>query len=80
MFTRSTLFAAVSLAAPWASMASEGDYSYDPLQANGPQNWGSLDIPNNECSGSFNSPVAVPAMYSCDLEQNYELTVSDRLD
>jgi hypothetical protein len=77
MFTRSTLFAAVSLAAPWASMAS---YSYDPLQANGPPSWGSLDIPNNECSGSFNSPVAVPAISSCDLEQNYEMNVSDRLD
>jgi carbonic anhydrase len=79
MFTRSALFAALSLAAPLSSMAAKA-YSYDPLMDNGPQNWGILDIDNNECTGSYNSPVAVTAMSSCDLEQNYEMTVSDRLD
>jgi carbonic anhydrase len=72
-----TLFAALSLSGPFLSSAAEGDYSYDPLKDNGPQNWATLSIENNQCGGDMNSPVAVTSKTQCDRQKSYVMNAGD---
>jgi carbonic anhydrase len=67
----SLLFASLSIMA----LASEGQYSYDPADPFGPANWASVNVPNNQCGGMKNSPIAIQSA-ACDTFQDYELKVS----
>jgi hypothetical protein len=49
-------------------------FSYDPEAANGPANWGKLEIDGNQCGEKSNSPIAVYTR-ACDRWGNYEFQV-----
>jgi hypothetical protein len=71
-FTRFVLTALL----PLAAHAAEGHFSYDPTSPLGPANWASIDTgaSENQCAGSKNSPVNVPAM-GCTDYADYTLQV-----
>jgi carbonic anhydrase len=68
--------AAISLCLPAVTLAADtgkGVYSYDKDSDIGPANWAFLNIPNNQCGGSKNSPIAVSSG-ECTDYADYVLT------
>ena len=61
--------------------AGAGPYCYDEGTECGPENWANLDpevVPNNECGGDSNSPIAVDND-GCTVFADYSLTVSSTI-
>ena len=58
-----------------AVSAGSGEYSYDPSSDVGPAHWGDVQVQNNECTGTKNSPVDIHDD-SCGRFDDYTLTVS----
>lgn len=54
---------------------TEATFSYDPHAETGPDNWGKLDIENNQCNGMSNSPIAIET-HHCDRYEDYVFNVS----
>jgi len=62
---------------PVSALAAAGKFSYDTTAPFGPDNWAAIDIPDNECGGSFQSGIDIPSQ-QCgpnDLD-DYVFTVS----
>jgi carbonic anhydrase len=55
--------------------ANEGTFSYDPADELGPAHWANIAVPNNQCGGIKNSPIAILSA-ACDTYQDYEFHVS----
>ena len=50
-------------------------FSYDPAAEFGPSRWGDLDIPDNQCNGSKNSPIDIKST-PCTILDSYSFQVS----
>ena len=58
-----------------ANAETAASFSYDLHATTGPDNWGKLDIENNQCGGTSNSPIAITT-HDCDRYEDYVLNVS----
>lgn len=70
------LFSALSVALVIGSAAS-AEYSYDDTLNTGPSNWANLNIPNNECGGTFNSPINLTTSTCFNSDETYVLDAGD---
>jgi carbonic anhydrase len=60
---------------PITAFAAEVEFSYD-LEANdGPSNWATLDIEDNDCGGMSQSGINVPTGDCDELNADYKLEV-----
>jgi carbonic anhydrase len=50
-------------------------FSYDPDAEFGPPRWGNLDIPDNQCNASKNSPINIRSS-PCTIVADYSFQVS----
>jgi carbonic anhydrase len=58
------------------AVLGEGKFSFDPAAADGPQNWATLDIENNQCGGNAQSGINIPTGPCDELMADYTFNVS----
>jgi hypothetical protein len=76
-------FAAVAALSSFALVDAAGeDYCYDPTdKLCGPLIWDQLDIPDNQCGGSRNSPIAIETepLGECEqLDYKFDVRIGTR--
>jgi carbonic anhydrase len=54
--------------------AEEVEFSYDPASDVGPEFWKDLEMENNQCGGTSNSPIALSSQ-KCTSFADYKFTV-----
>jgi carbonic anhydrase len=57
--------------------AGEVEFSYDPASDVGPEFWKDLEMDNNQCGGTSNSPIALSSQ-KCTSFADYKFTVRRR--
>jgi hypothetical protein len=76
LLTVAILLASSVVPAAVSSSSSEVDFSYDPYSDIGPSHWKDLQVEDNQCGGSSNSPVALETK-PCTSRANYKFTVRE---
>jgi len=77
MFRSSALLLSLLAASlSFSDAATSAPFSYDPEDPNGPQNWHTLPMSNNQCAGKKNSPIPIESR-GCDRYDDYEFKNGD---
>ena len=74
MNTINTLFIIIAITTS-LSLGAEVEFSYDPTSDVGPDNWGTLDVEDNQCDGMSQSGINVVTGQCDEFNANYTFTV-----